>query len=254
MKIGFIGAGKIGTSMIKGLLHAKVANSNIYVFDGGRKSSQNVAKKYNLNLVNDYSDFNGCSVVIVAVGGSAVSNIFKELGNKYQGIMLSTGGGDLEKVNQESPAATRFAKIVPNTPVQLDEGVTAISFAKGEKQDTIDTVKSIFEKMGDVYVVPDRLLGIYGTVTGCAPAYVDMMIEALSDAAVLNGVKRDESYPMIEKMILGTVKLALANKKLPEELKDEVTTPGGTTIKGVTKLEEAGFRNALIQAINASAN
>jgi len=168
--------------------------------------------------------------------------------------MLSTGGGDLEKVNQESPAATRFAKIVPNTPVQLDEGVTAISFAKGEKQDTIDTVKSIFEKMGDVYVVPDRLLGIYGTVTGCAPAYVDMMIEALSDAAVLNGVKRDESYPMIEKMILGTVKLALANKKLPEELKDEVTTPGGTTIKGVTKLEEAGFRNALIQAINASAN
>ena len=108
--------------------------------------------------------------------------------------------------------------------------------------------------MGDVYVVPDRLLGIYGTVTGCAPAYVDMMIEALSDAAVLNGVKRDESYPMIEKMILGTVQLALANKKLPEELKDEVTTPGGTTIKGVTKLEEAGFRNALIQAINASAN
>ena len=254
MKIGFIGTGKIGTSMIKGLLHAKVANQNIYVFDGGFKSSKDVAKKYNLKLINDYSDFSGCAVVIVAVGGPAVPGILKELGNKYQGIMLSTGGGDLEKVNQESPAKTRFAKIVPNTPVQLDEGVTAISFAKGEKQDTIDTVKSIFEKMGDVYVVPDRLLGIYGTVTGCAPAYVDMMIEALSDAAVLNGVKRDESYPMIEKMILGTVKLALANKKLPEELKDEVTTPGGTTIKGVTKLEEAGFRNALIQAINASAN
>jgi len=147
MKIGFIGAGKIGTSIIKGLLHANVASQNIYVFDGGHKSSQKAAKEYNLKLINDYSNFNGCSVVIVAVGGPVVPSILKELGNKYQGIMLSTGGGDLEKVNQESPAKTRFAKIVPNTPVQLDEGVTAISFAKDEKQETIATVKSIFKKM-----------------------------------------------------------------------------------------------------------
>ena len=107
--------------------------------------------------------------------------------------------------------------------------------------------------MGDVYVVPANLLGIYGTVAGCTPAYVDLMIEALSDAAVQNGVKRAESYQIIEKMLLGTAKLALTSGKLPEELKDEVTTPGGSTIRGVNKLEEKGFRGALIQALNASA-
>lgn len=254
MKVGFIGAGKIGTSVIKGLLHAKVAGSDIFVFDGGHQSSKTVANKYSLNLINDYADFKGCSVVVVAVGGPAVPSILKELGNKYQGVIVSTGGGDLEKVNQELPLSTRFAKIVPNTPVQLGEGITIASFAKDEKQATIDAVKDVFAKMGDVYVVPDSLSGIYGTVTGCAPAFVDMMIEALSDAAVQNGVKRNESYAMIEKMIQGTVDLAISNNKLPEELKDEVTTPGGSTIRGVVKLEEAGFRNALIQAINASAN
>lgn len=254
MKVGFIGTGKIGSAIVKGLLNAGTSEQDIYVFNGGHKSAQKIAAEYNLHLVNDYTDFNDCQAVIVAVGGPTVEHILLTLGKDYQGIILSTGGGDLEKINSETPAATSFAKIVPNTPVQLGEGITAVSFAKNEEQATIDTVQDLLAKIGDVYVVPESLLGIYGTIAGCTPAYVDLMIEALSDAAVQNGVKRTESYRIIEKMILGTAKLALTSKKLPEELKDEVTTPAGSTIRGVTKLEEAGFRNALIQAVNASAN
>ncbi|WEV70929.1 NAD(P)-binding domain-containing protein [Lactobacillus sp. ESL0785] len=254
MKIGFIGTGKIGTSLIQGLLQAGTASTDLYVYSGGHQSAEKVATQYQLQLVNDYVDFAGCAAVIVAVGGPTVEQIIVDLGTTYHGIILSTGGGDLVKINAAIPADTAFAKIVPNTPVQIGTGITAVSFISDEKQEVITTVKTMLAKLGDVYVVPEKLLGIYGTVSGCAPAYVDMMIEALSDAAVQNGVKRAESYPMIEKMILGTAKLALATGKLPEELKDEVTTPGGTTIKGVTKLEEQGFRNALIKAINASAN
>lgn len=254
MKIGFIGTGKIGSSIILGLLQADIAGKDIYVFDGGHKSAQKIAAEKGLHLVNDYAEFNDCTAVIVAVGGPVINSILQKLGQTYHGIMMSTGGGDLVKVNQEAASDTSFAKIVPNTPVQIGEGITAVSFIPDEKEGVIKTTKEILGKLGDVYVVPENLLGIYGTVAGCAPAYVDLMIEALSDAAVQNGVKRAESYPIIEKMILGTAKLALTTKKLPEELKDEVTTPGGTTIKGVVKLEETGFRNALIQAINASAN
>lgn len=254
MKIGFIGAGKIAKAIIQGLLQGNIASHDIYVFDGGHKTAQKAAAELDLNLVNDYADFNACQAVIVAVGGPAIKTIFKELGQKYHGIVMSTGGGDLEQVNAELPADSSFVKIVPNTPVQIGEGITAISFANGENQAVIDTVKSIFARMGDVYIVPADKLGIYGTVAGCTPAYVDLLIEALSDAAVQNGIKRVESYAIIEKMLLGTAKLAIKSKKLPEELKDEVTTPGGSTIRGVVKLEEAGFRNALIQAVNASAN
>ncbi|WEV37044.1 pyrroline-5-carboxylate reductase [Lactobacillus sp. ESL0677] len=254
MKIGFIGAGKIGSSMILGLLQAGISEKDLYVFNGGHQSAQKLAAEHSLQLVDDYADFNGCTAVVVAVGGPVINTILQKLGQVYHGIILSTGGGDLVKVNREATDDTAFAKIVPNTPVQIGEGITAISFIPNEKQTVINVVKELLGKLGDVYVVPENLLGIYGTVSGCAPAYVDLMIEALSDAAVQNGVKRAEAYPMIEKMILGTAKLALTTEKLPEELKDEVTTPGGTTIKGVVKLEEAGFRNALIQAINASAN
>ena len=255
MKIGFIGAGKIGSAIIKGLLNAENPSEDIYVFDGGQHhTAQKLAAELHLTLINDYDDFKDCQAVVVAVGGSITATIIKNLGQKYHGIILSTGGGDLTQINADLPQGTTFAKVVPNTPVQVGAGITVISFLPDEKPEIIAAVKKIFTQMGTVYVVPENLLGIYGTIAGCTPAYVDLMVAALSDAAVQNGVKRAESYEIVNQMLLGTSKLALASKKLPEELKDEVTTPGGSTIRGVTKLEEMGFRNALIQAVNASAN
>ncbi|BDR59806.1 pyrroline-5-carboxylate reductase family protein [Lactobacillus xylocopicola] len=253
MKVGFIGTGKIGTALVKGLLHAGIAGQEIFVYAGGHESARQLAAQNDLQVVNDYAEFATCQAVVVAVGGPIIETIIKELGQRYHGIILSTGGGDLTKVNQDLPAGSSFVKIVPNTPVQIGEGITAVSFVPNEQAEVVEPVKAILALLGEVYIVPEKLLGIYGTVAGCAPAYVDLMIEALSDAAVQNGVNRAESYPLIEKMLLGTAKLALAEHKLPEELKDEVTTPGGSTIRGVVKLEEMNFRNALIQAINASA-
>lgn len=253
MKIGFIGTGKIGKAIILGLLQGKTASQEILVYNGGHQSAQKVASELNLRLVDEYAAFNECQAVIVAVGGPEINSILQKLGQEYHGIIMSTGGGDLEEINRELPEDSAFVKIVPNTPVQIGEGITVASFVAGEKETAIATVKAIFAQMGSVYVVPADLLGIYGTVAGCTPAYVALMIEALSDAAVQNGVKREQAYQIVEQMLLGTAELALTSKKLPEELKDEVTTPGGSTIRGVAKLEETGFRGALIQAINASA-
>ncbi|WP_158592368.1 MULTISPECIES: pyrroline-5-carboxylate reductase [unclassified Lactobacillus] len=254
MKIGFIGTGKIGTAIVQGLLQAKTASEDIYIYDGGHASAQKLATRYGLQLVDTYNEFEPCEAVIVAVGGSAIDNIFIKLGQVYHGIIISTGGGDLKKVKQLISADATFVKVVPNTPVKIGRGITVISFLSEEKQEVIELTKNIFACMGDVYVVPENKLGIYGTIAGCTPAYVDLLIQALSDAAVENGVKRTDSYEIIEKMLIGTAQLALDTKKLPEELKNEVTTPGGSTIKGVNKLEELGFRGALIQATNASAN
>lgn len=252
MKIGFIGTGKIGKAIILGLLNANVAKTDIFIYDGGHKSAQAVADELQLQLIENYSDFIGCDAVIVAVGSPANEEIFVKLSQVYHGIIISTGGGDLLKINQKLASDSSFVKVVPNTPVQLGEGITAISFKEDESKEVINNVKALFAKLGDVYVVSEKLLGIYGTIAGCTPAYIDLLIEALSDAAVENGVKRSESYRIIEKMLLGTAKLALTSQKLPEELKDEVTTPGGSTIKGVNKLEEKRFRGTLIAAINAS--
>ena len=97
-------------------------------------------------------------------------------------------------------------------------------------------------------------MGIGGTVTGCGPAFVDLMIEAYSDAAVKYGMKRADAYRLISQMILGSAKLQLATGTHPGVLKDNVCSPAGTTICGVTALEENGFRNACIQSVDAIMN
>lgn len=252
MKIGFIGVGKIGQAIIKGLLSSQVNNQDIMVLKSQHHTAQKVAQKYHLFLANDYSALNVNEIVIVAVPQSALKAILEQLKVHYHGLIVSTSGGDLTAVNAELPVDTSFVKAVPNTPVQINAGITALSFTDQEPEAQRNLVINLFQRLGQVYVVPEKLLGIYGTVAGCTPAFVDIMMEALSDAAVINGIPRQQSYQIITQMLLGTAQLAQKTQQHPGQLKDEVTTPGGSTIRGVAELEATGFRNALIQAVEAA--
>lgn len=252
MKIGFIGVGKIGQAIIKGLLSSQVNNQDIMVLKSQHHTAQKVAQQYYLSLANDYSALNVNEVLIVAVPQSALKAILEQLKVHYHGLIVSTSGGDLMAVNAELPVDTSFVKAVPNTPVQINAGITALSFTDQEPEAQRNLVINLFQKLGQVYVVPEKLLGIYGTVAGCTPAFVDIMMEALSDTAVINGIPRQQSYQIITQMLLGTAQLAQKTQQHPGQLKDEVTTPGGSTIRGVAELEATGFRNALIQAVQAA--
>ena len=108
--------------------------------------------------------------------------------------------------------------------------------------------------MGLVQELPSNLMGIGGTVTGCGPAFVDLFIEAYGDAAVKYGLKREDAYKLISQMVLGSAKLQLATGTHPGVLKDNVCSPAGTTIRGVTALEEYGLRNACIKSVDAIMN
>lgn len=252
MKIGFIGVGKIGQAIIKGLLRSHINNQDIMVLKSQHHTAQKIAQQYNLFIANDYSDLNVNEVVIVAVPQITLKEILDQLKSHYHGLIISTSGGNLAAVNAELPVDTSFVKAVPNTPVQINAGITVLSFVDQEQEAQRNLVINLFQKLGQVYIVPENLLGIYGTVAGCTPAFVDIMIEALSDAAVINGIPRRQSYQIITQMLLGTAQLAQKNQRHPGQLKDEVTTPGGSTIRGVAELEATGFRNAVIQAVNAA--
>jgi pyrroline-5-carboxylate reductase len=115
-------------------------------------------------------------------------------------------------------------------------------------------VKKLFAAVGLVQELPSHLMGIGGTVTGCGPAFVDLFIEAYGDAAVKYGLKREDAYKLISQMVLGSAKLQLATGTHPGVLKDNVCSPAGTTIRGVTSLEEHGFRNACIKSVDAIMN
>ena len=138
---------------------------------------------------------------------------------------------------------------IPNTPVSVNQGVIGVALAPTIEGQTKELVMELLATLGLVKEIREAQLETFGTVAGCSPAFVYIFMEALGDAAVLEGLPRDLSYEIVAQMIKGTATLALDTKKHPGALKDEVTSPGGSTIRGVVALEKNGFRYAVMDAV-----
>lgn len=140
---------------------------------------------------------------------------------------------------------------MPNTPAMVGEGVTAICPNKNITNEDMEVLESIIGTFGTVERVEEKLFDAVVAVSGSSPAYVFMFIEAMADAAVLQGMARDKAYRFAAQAVLGSAKMVLDTGKHPGALKDMVCSPGGTTIEGVAVLEEKGMRSAVIEAMNA---
>jgi len=140
---------------------------------------------------------------------------------------------------------------MPNTPAMVREGVLLFEEKTSLEPAERKVLMDLFATVGVVEEVPSALMAAAGTVTGCGPAFVDLMIEAYADAAVKYGVPREQAYALVAQMVKGSAALALETKEQPGVLKDAVCSPGGTTIRGVCSLEEDGFRAACIHSIDA---
>jgi len=191
--------------------------------------------------------------LVMACKPYQIEGVVAELGDALSGKALVSiaAGWDFARYESVLPQSTRFQFVMPNTPAMVREGVLLFeektSFEKAERQELMD----LFSTVGVVEVVPSRLMSAAGTVTGCGPAFVDLMIEAYADAAVKYGVPRAQAYALVAQMVKGSAALALETNEQPGVLKDAVCSPGGTTIRGVCSLEEDGFRAACIHSIDA---
>ena len=148
----------------------------------------------------------------------------------------------------------RIIRTMPNTPALVGEGMGLITANKKATNEDVENVVKIFNSFGKSEIVEEALIDTAGSLSGCGPAYTYMYIEALADAAVESGVKRDLAYKLAAQMVLGSAKMVLESGEHPGALKDNVCSPGGTTIKGVNVLEKAGFRGVVIDALLASIN
>ena len=142
-------------------------------------------------------------------------------------------------------------RIMPNTPVSVGEGMILYSFPAGVSPDAF---LHALRFAGRFLPVEERLMNAGMAVSGCGPAFVDLFVEAMADAGVAQGLSRRDALQLAAQTVLGSAKLILESGKHPGELKDAVCSPGGTTIQGVRKLEEKGFRSAVIEAVIAAAN
>ncbi|MBW1606124.1 pyrroline-5-carboxylate reductase [Lactobacillus sp. Sy-1] len=254
MKIGILGVGNMGGAILSGLVN-KVAASSIYALNPVNPRVDALKNELGFNLFSDPTELKKqeLDVVISTVPAQINVKLLKSLNgiNNNTVIISAAGGIKISQVKEALPNNPIVA-IIPNTPVSINHGTIATSFEKDISESSKQSALKVLELLGDVIVTKEANLGIMGTVGGCGPAFVDIFMDAMADAAVEEGLDRATAYQVISSMVSGSGQLAFQTGKTPAELKDQVTSPGGTTIKGVTTLDENGFRNAVVKAIKSS--
>ena len=191
--------------------------------------------------------------VLMACKPDKVEGVVAEIRDLLPGkALLSIAlGWDHARYAAILPEGVRVQFVMPNTPALVGSGVFLFEETNSLTAEELAEVKTLFSALGKVFVLPSAQMGVGGAITGCGPAFVDLMIEAFADAGVLYGLPRDKALAMTSAMIEGSAKLQKETGTHPGVLKDMVCSPGGSTIRGVAALEDAGFRAACISAIRA---
>lgn len=253
-RIGIIGCGNMGGAILYGALESGViARDQAYVYDINPAMMEK-AKSWGVNLVG--SDEEVCDksdIILLAVkpqnAAEALSQCKKSLDGKA--MMSIVAGVTVERLQNMIDGTPRILRIMPNTPAMVFEGSFALCSDNDFTEDELAAAKAIYETIGIVEMVPEHLIDAVCGLSGGGPAYVAMFIEAMADGGVKQGLPCATAYRLAAQTCLGTAKMILEKGMHPGELKDMVTSPGGTTIEGCEALERGGMRYAVIDCINA---
>lgn len=260
MKIGFYGAGNMGSAVCAAVIDSGAEKAeNIRVFDVNAKAAERLKEKYGITVSDDAKKVAESSdIIFVAVKPNIVAGLMTELKDliKDKIIVSIAAGVTCDAFKGILGEDAKIVRTIPNMPAQVREGITGIYFCNISADDEIrEYVVKLFEAFGKAIVVgKECMIEDMIAVTSSSPAYVCLMVEAMADVAVKYGFKRDDAYMMAEQAILGTTKLMLEEKINPSVLKDKICSPGGTTIEAVEALETEGFRRALMVAMEACTN
>lgn len=252
--IGFIGCGNMGKAMIGGIIKANIVSpENIMVADLNEKSLKAAADEYGVKITTDNNDVaKAADILILSIKPNLYSVVIEEIRNHVKEnvvIVTIAAGKSIESTEKSFGRKIKVVRVMPNTPALVGEGMAALCPNDKITSEEREEIVNIFESFGKAEVVSEKLMDVVTSVSGSSPAYVYMFIEAMADAAVLDGMPRNQAYKFAAQAVLGSAKMVLDTGKHPGELKDMVCSPGGTTIEAVATLEEKGLRNAVISAV-----
>lgn len=254
-RLGFIGAGNMGSALIRGLIRfGAIAPENVYVCGHHPEALREFQKEVGFVICETAQELIACcDTVLVAIKPYHIEAFLKEHGRALSGKLLLSviSGYDFDRYAPLLPSDTRHMYIMPNTPCGVGAGVFMFEEKQNLTPDEYAWVKDMFTHIGEVVTLPSHLMSIGSAVAGCGPAFIAMAIEALADSAVKYGIPRKLAYRLVSQMTLGTAKLQLETDQHPGVIKDGVCSPHGTTICGVEALERAGMRAAFMDAVDA---
>jgi pyrroline-5-carboxylate reductase len=257
-KICLIGAGNMGEALVSGLVCAKAtALENIICTDISEAKLETIADKYKVRTTSDnVAAIKGSDIVIYAVKPQILAAVLKETAEclDMDKLIISIAAGvPLAAIESSLNKDLRLVRVMPNIAAFVKESATAIAAGKHASQDDIDLAKAVFDSVGSsVFIEENILMDAITGLSGSGPAYIFLIVDALADAGVKMGLSRDDALFLSSQTVLGAAKLLLDTKEHPGQLKDRVTSPGGTAIAGIHTLEKGGLRTTLINAVEAA--
>ncbi len=258
-KLGFIGMGAMGSAIASGLITSKQMNGkDVFAYAPHREKLIKTAERIGFMPIGDMCKLAGdVDTVLIACKPYQIKDVLtQEMKDALKGkaLLSIAAGWSLDNYKEILGDDTRIQCIMPNTPAQIGEGVFLFEKENTLTADERAQIMKKFEALGIVVELPSDLMGIGGAITGCGPAFVDVMMEAYADAAVKYGIPRGLAYELVSQTFVGSARLQQMTGDHPGVLKDAVCSPAGTTIRGVDALEHAGMRAACIDSIDAVMN
>lgn len=252
---GFIGAGNMGYPLIKAAMKTFGSEEVVYT-DASKERCEYVTRDTGVPaLADNTAVVSNCKYLVLAVKPQffpQVLNQIRTIVTPEQVVISIAAGITIDTIKEALSVNTRIVRAMPNTPAMVEKGMTGISYSKDDfSEEEIKTVDSFFCSFGKYEVFDEKLMNAVVCANGSSPAYVYMFIEALADSVVNYGIPRDKAYILAAQTVYGAAAMILETGEHPGKLKDNVCSPGGTTIAAVKALEEYGLRNAVMKATDA---
>jgi pyrroline-5-carboxylate reductase len=254
--IAFLGAGNMAEAMIRGLLRGNHFAPEEITASGPREERMTELRdRFGIRTTTDNREAVAADIVVLSIKPQILSRVLAEVGGtiRPEALVISIAAGvPISAIESRLGGGARVIRAMPNTPALVDAAATAIAGGEHASESDLEDARKIFDSIGITVTLDESLLDAVTGLSGSGPAYVFLILEALSDAGVKVGLSRRTSQLLAAQTLLGSAKLLLETNEHPGKLKDMVTSPGGTAITGLHTLENGGVRTTLINAVEAA--
>ena len=256
-KVGFIGAGNMAGALINGVLKAGLLSPQAMLASDAKDTQlKKVKKTYGIQTFRENTQvISQVSTVILAIKPQNIEEVLGEIApavTKKHLIISIVAGITTKHIAKHLSGDVPVIRVMPNTPALIQEGASVLSVGKHATEAHLKSAIKLFTAVGKVVTVEEHLMDAVTGLSGSGPAYVFLFIEALADAGVKMGLPRSTAQLLATQTCLGAAKMVSETGEHPAQLRDMVTSPGGTTITGLHKLEAGGLRTTLIDAVEAA--
>jgi len=254
--IGFIGGGRMAEALISGVLAAKLYEPDkIRVADPDVTRQDHLKQHYGVHvgLMTD-EVVRASDIVMLAVKPQVITEVLRGVGQSASNrlVVSVVAGVPISRIQELLGPQTGIIRAMPNTPAMVGAGMTAVAVGPGIGPEAVACARQMFESVGKVVLIEERLMDAVTGLSGSGPAYVFLAIEAMADGGVKMGLPRETASLLSAQTVLGAARMVLESGQHPARLKDQVASPGGTTIAGLHRLEQGGLRAVLMDAVEAA--